>query len=164
LSVNYKINSSGVIPLRYLGATQVTGKTTDEVSKLIADGLRGRYLRDPKVYVSVKLYNSRSFFIQGAVKNPGVYTITGKPTLFRLMTIAGGLQENHGGTAYIFREVKPNPEKLETGGQSASKDQEKLKEIVDNAKGTDPNAVVEGEPDYELVTANIGGILRGRLD
>jgi polysaccharide export outer membrane protein len=167
LSVNYKINSSGIIPLRFLGATQVAGKTTEEVSKQIADGLRGRYLKDPKVYVSVKQYNSRSFFIQGAVRSPGVYTITGKPTLFRLMTIAGGLQENHGGTAYIFREVKPKPEKLETGGQgggAADKDKEKLKEIVNNAKGTDPDTVIEGEPDYELVTANIAGILRGRLD
>ena len=48
-----------------------------------------RYLKDPKVYVSVKQYNSRTFFIQGAVRSPGVYVISGKPTLFKLMTIAG---------------------------------------------------------------------------
>jgi polysaccharide export outer membrane protein len=165
LSVNYKINSSGVIQMRFLGATQVAGKTTDEVRELIANGLRGKYLKDPKVYVSVNQYNSRTFFIQGAVKTPGVYVIPGKPTLFKLMTIAGGLQENHGGTAYIFREKKPSPEKLETGGQGGSTpEQDKLKEIVNNAKGTDQNTVVEGEQDYELVTANISGILRGRLD
>jgi polysaccharide export outer membrane protein len=124
--------------------------------------LRGRYLKDPKVYVSVKQFNSRTFFIQGAVKAPGAYVISGKPTLFKLMTIAGGLQENHGGTAYIFREVKPKPEKLETGQQSAADKQ--LKAIVNNAKGTDPDTVIVGEPDYELLTTNISGILRGRLD
>jgi hypothetical protein len=38
LSVNYTVSSKGIIPLRFLGAAQVTGKTTDEVSKIIADG------------------------------------------------------------------------------------------------------------------------------
>src|SRR5215510_3011431 len=162
LSVNYTVSTSGIILLRFLGPAQVAGKTPEEVGRLIAEGLRDRYLKDPKVYVSVKQYNSRTFFIQGAVKSPGAYVISGKPTLFKLMTIAGGLQENHGGTAYIFREVKPKPEKLETGQQSAADKQ--LKTIVNNAKGTDPEAVVVGEPDYELLTTNISGILRGRLD
>jgi polysaccharide export outer membrane protein len=165
LSISYQINSSGNIPLRFLGTTPVEGKTTDEVAKLIADGLRTRYLKDPKVYVTVKAYNSRTFFIQGAVKSPGVYVVTGRPSLFRLITIAGGLQENHGSTAYIFREVKPKPEKLETGGQAkAEGSNAALKEIVDNAKGNDKSLEIEGEPDYELMTANIGGILRGRLN
>jgi polysaccharide export outer membrane protein len=176
LSISYQINSSGNIPLRYLGTTPVAGKTTDEVAKLIADGLRTRYLKDPKVYVTVKAYNSRTFFIQGAVKSPGVYVVTGRPSLFRLITIAGGLQENHGSTAYIFREVKPKPEKLEMGGQgdkgtggqgdkgAGGSQRSALKEIVDNAKGNDKSLEIEGEPDYELMTANIGGILRGRLN
>ena len=162
LSVNYTVSTSGIILLRFLGPALVAGKTPEEVGRLIAEGLRDRYLKDPKVYVSVRQYNSRTFFIQGAVKSPGAYVISGKPTLFKLMTIAGGLMENHGGTAYIFREVKPKPEKLETGEQSA--EAKKLKEIVNNAKGTDPNTVIVGEPDYELVTANISGILRGRLN
>lgn len=166
LSVNYRINKSGIVPLRYLGNTNVAGMTCDEVSKLIADGLRGRYLKDPKVYVSVKQYNSRSFFIQGAVKSPGVYVIEAKPSLFKLITIAGGLQENHGSTAYIFREAKDSPEKLETGAKGSlvtgDANQEQLAKAVENAKGTNGEEV-EGEADYELITANIGGILRGRL-
>src|SRR5262249_33609670 len=129
----------------------------------ITDGLRGRYLQDPKVYVSVKQYNSRTFFIQGAVRNPGVYVVSGKPSLFRLMTIAGGLQENHGLVAYIFRETPPKPEKLETGS-SQTGDDNKLKKIINEAKGTTAAPVVEGEPDYEMMTANLGGVLRGRLD
>jgi polysaccharide export outer membrane protein len=151
--------------MNFLGSTQVAGKTTEEVRKIITDGLRGRYLKDPKVHVSVKQYNSRTFFIQGAVKSPGTYIIVGKPSLFRLITIAGGLQENHGATAYIFREVKAKPEKMEMRGQdNLVGDEKRYKEIVNNAKGTDPGTPVVGEADYELVTANIGGILRGRLD
>jgi polysaccharide biosynthesis/export protein len=163
LSVNYTINSKGVIPMRFLGPVSVAGQTPDAVSKTIADGLRGRYLQDPKVYVSVKQYNSRTFFIQGAVRNPGVYVISGRPSLFRLMTIAGGLQENHGLIAYVFREAPAKPEKLETGS-SQNGDNNKLKEIINDAKGTKQGTVIEGEPDYEMMTANIGGMLRGRMD
>src|SRR5215471_652743 len=67
LSVNYTVNSKGVIPVRFLGPLLVAGKTTEDITKIITDGLRGRYLQDPQVYVSVKQYNSRTFFIQGAV-------------------------------------------------------------------------------------------------
>lgn len=170
LSVSYRINKSGSIPLRYLGAMNVAGKTCEEVSKAIADGLRGRYLKDPKVFVTVKQYNSRSFFIQGAVKNPGVYVIEGKPSLFKLITIAGGLQDNHSSTAYIFRETKAKPETLELGARAARNDtatnskQNQLAKVVDNAKGNDADLPVEGEAEYELLTANIGNILRGRLN
>jgi protein involved in polysaccharide export with SLBB domain len=191
LSVNYTINSKGVIPLRFLGPLPVAGKTTEEVAKIITDGLRGRYLQDPQVYVSVKQYNSRTFFIQGAVRNPGVYVISGKPSLFRLTTIAGGLDDNHGLIAYIFRETPPKPEKLEAGpsqtgasqtassqtgasqnGSSQSGDNGQLNQIINQAKaeangmtnGTGTAPVIEGEPDYEMMTANLGGVLRGKLD
>jgi len=164
LSVNYTISSNGIIPLRFLGAMPVAGKTTYEISKIITDGLRGRYLQDPKVYVSVKQYNSRTFFIQGAVRNPGVYVVSGRPSLFRLMSIAGGLQENHGLVAYVFREVPAKPEKLESGSPQNG-DNNKVKGIINDAKGEAKGtaAPVEGEPDYELITANIGGMLKGRL-
>jgi polysaccharide export outer membrane protein len=191
LSVNYTVNSKGVIPLRFLGPLSVAGKTTEEVGKMITDGLRGRYLQDPQVYVSVKQYNSRTFFIQGAVRRPGVYVISGKPSLFRLMTVAGGLEENHGLVAYIFRETPPRPEKLEAGpsqavssqaispqaispqaGSSQTGDNSQLNQIINQAKaeangmvdGTGAAPVVEGEPDYDMMTANLGGVLRGRLD
>src|SRR5262245_44604692 len=146
LSIKYTIPNSGMVPLRFLGNTKISDMTTDEVSALIADRLRGRYLKDPKVYVSVIQFNSRTFFIQGAVRTPGAYVVSGRLSLFKLMTIAGGLQENHGGTAYIFREAKPKAEKLETGQLSDT--EKKLKQLVDNAKGNDPAAEVVGEPDY----------------
>jgi protein involved in polysaccharide export with SLBB domain len=204
LSVNYTINSRGVIQMRFLGPLLVVGKTTEELTKIITDGLRGRYLQDPQVYVSVKQYNSRTFFIQGAVRNPGVYVVSGKPSLFRLLTIAGGLQENHGLVAYIFRETAPKPEKLETGHSQNGADSKinqfvkeakgeanvgaKVETKVENGVGKDQGGTqggtnggsqggavakgaargtataTEGEPDYEMMTANIGGVFRGRLD
>lgn len=167
LSGNFQISSSGNIPMYYLGTMNVAGKTTEDVSKAIADGLRGRYLKDPKVFVSVRQFNSRTFFIQGAVKSPGVYVIQGKPSLFKLITIAGGLQEKHGSIAYVVREVKAKPEKLEARGQStdgkpAPARTTPVAEAVDNAKGS--NTGIEGETEYELLRAQIGGLTKGRFD
>ena len=166
LSGNFQLSSSGNIPLYYLGSMNVEGKTPDEVSKMIADGLRGKYLKDPKVFVSVKQYNSRTFFIQGAVKSPGVYIIQGRPSLFKLITIAGGLQDKHGSTAYIVREVKASPEKLENRGQKSAQPAQApptpVAEAIDNAKGT--NTAIEGETEFELMRAKIGGLSKGRFD
>lgn len=167
LSGNFRINTAGNIPMPYLGQMTVAGKTTDEISKAITEGLKGRYLKDPKVYVSITRYNSRTFFIQGAVKSPGVYVIEGKPSLFKLITIAGGLQEKHGSIAYVVREKKASPEKIEMKGQKTEAKPEQTRttpvsEAVDNAKGS--NAGMEGETEYELLRAQIGGLMRGRFD
>lgn len=163
LSGNFQISSSGNIPMRYLGSMKVEGKTPDEVGKMIEDGLRNRYLKDPKVFVSVKVYNSRTFFIQGAVKSPGVYIIQGRPSLFKLITIAGGLQDKHGSTAYIVREVKASAEKLENRGQQPSQTPTTpVAEAIDNAKGS--NVAIEGDTEYQLMRAKIGGLAKGRFD
>ncbi len=166
LSGNFQISSSGNIPMYYLGSIKVEGRTSDEVGKMIADGLRGRYLKDPKVFVSVKQYNSRTFFIQGAVKSPGVYIIQGRPSLFKLITIAGGLQDKHGSTAYVIHEVKAKPEALENRGKNAAQPEKtpstEVAQAIDNAKGS--NMAIEGETEFELQRASIGGLSKGRFD
>jgi polysaccharide export outer membrane protein len=106
LSNTVRVNASGVIPMAFLGQLKAAGKTPEELQKQIADGLRGEYLTDPQVSVVVVQYNSRSLFIQGAVKSPGVYIIEGRPSLLKLITMAGGLAENHGSTAFVIREIK----------------------------------------------------------
>ncbi len=166
LSGNFQISSSGNIPMYYLGSIKVEGRTPDEVGKMVADGLRGRYLKDPKVFVSVKQYNSRTFFIQGAVKSPGVYIIQGRPSLFKLITIAGGLQDKHGSTAYVIHEVKAKPEALENRGKNAAQPEKtpstEVAQAIDNAKGS--NMAIEGETEFELQRASIGGLSKGRFD
>src|ERR1044071_7093244 len=106
LSKTFAVNADGTFWMPYLNRLKAQEKTTEEMSREIADKLRGRYLKDPQVLVMVKQFNSRSFFIAGAVQRPGVYQIEGRPSLFKLITIAGGLRENYGSTAFIMREVK----------------------------------------------------------
>jgi len=178
LSGNYRVNKSGTLPLKYLGSISVVGKTTEDLTTLISDGLRGRYLRDPKVYVTVKQYNSRTFFIQGAIRSPGVYVIEGRPSLFKLISIAGGLPENHGSTAYIIREKKVDPLKLEKAraGIPAEKRETPVPATVSGGATIPTPATrviedaksglsgIDGETEYELLTAKIGGLYRGNFE
>ena len=147
LSGTFRISSNGSFLMPYLGRINAARKSPEELGRLIADGLRGRYLKEPVVRVVVTQYNSRSFFIQGSVRNPGVYQIEGRPSILKLITIAGGLSENHGSSAFIIREQKPATEQEGDAAGGVA------------ARPPEP----EGE-NYALIQVNIGGLLKGRFD
>jgi polysaccharide biosynthesis/export protein len=147
LTGEYRVTSAGTFLMPYLGRVAAQQKTPEQLAQLITDGLRGDYLRDPKVIVRVKEYNSRSFFIHGSVRNPGVYQSEGKPSLLELITLASGLAENHGSTAFIIRRMKvPTPPQP--------------------INGPVPSADAESNdgPRYELKSVHINALLKGRFD
>ena len=143
LSVTAAVSADGTFLMPYLKRLKAEGKTTDELAKEIADGLRGKYLKDPNVMIFVKQFNSRAFFILGAVKKPGVYQIEGKPSLIKLLTIAGGPADNHGSTAIILHEVKKDTA------------------AVSKPPAAETASASEDEPEYSVRTVNINGIFKG---
>src|SRR5207237_6271931 len=54
LSVTAAVSADGTFLMPYLKRMKATGKTTDELAKEIADGLRGKYLKDPNGIIFVK--------------------------------------------------------------------------------------------------------------
>ncbi len=154
LSVTTSVNADGTFLMPYLKRVKAISKTPEQLSREIADGLRGRYLKDPNVIVLVKQFYSRSFFILGAVKKPGVYQIEGKPQLLRLITLAGGPADSHGSVAYIIREVKKTP----TSDPGTPKP-------VANSDQTPAGANSDGapaeEPEYDIKMVNINGMFKG---
>src|SRR5215813_11636658 len=100
-----RVSASGTIRMVYLGSIKAQGVTADELASFIANSLSGRYLKNPRVTVTIAQMNSHTFFIQGAVDRPGAYQMEGRPSLLTLVTVAGGLTENHGSTAFIIREA-----------------------------------------------------------
>lgn len=158
LSGTYQINADGTFLMPYLKRIKAQDKTPEELSNFIADGLRNRYLKDPQVMVAVKQFYSRTFFIQGEVKNPGVYQMEGRPSLFILINIAGGLTEKCGSTAFIIREVnkKGSPAVADAKTDQAAP-----------VAATQSNSTTKSEPDlpdYTLKTVNIAGLYKGRFD
>ncbi len=50
----------------FLGTINAQNKSPEELSALIADGLRGRYLKSPHVVVEVKQYNQSEGLCAGS--------------------------------------------------------------------------------------------------
>lgn len=162
LNGTFRVPTSGAIFMNYLKRIAVLNKTTEEVEKVIADGLRDKYLKDPQVHVTVTQINSRSFFIQGAVMRPGVYQIEGKPSLIKLITIAGGLNENCGSTAYILRESKGRDQESENGQGSTATDA-RPQTVAMGSSTSAKEQDTSTNPDYELFTVNINKFHKGQI-
>jgi len=166
LSGMRRVAASGTIRMEYLGSIKAQGTTADELASFIANGLSGRYLKNPRVTVTVKQINSHMFFIQGAINSPGAYQIEGRPSLLTLITLAGGLTENHGSTAIIFREAyRPemdDPDKREPRGSLDSQPESNAADSPSRPGGRNQEA---GERErYELIKVNINGLFRGEFD
>ena len=163
LSGTFSVSAAGSILMPYLGRVTALHKTPEELSKVIEDGLRGGYLKNPVVRVIVKQYNSRSFFIQGAVRNPGVYQIDGPASLLKLIILAGGLVDNHGSTAFIIREIKPAAGKVDGNAPDPGEAKPSVS-AADSTTAKAESTVDTAEEKYELVKASINGMLTGQFE
>jgi polysaccharide biosynthesis/export protein VpsN len=98
-----KISDAGTVPYPVLGELKIQGRTVGELEKLITDGLRGRYLVNPRVAVTVEEY--RQFFVNGQVDKPGGYAYQPGLTVAKAISLAGGLKERASvNKMYLVRE------------------------------------------------------------
>jgi polysaccharide export outer membrane protein len=101
LTVQTRLSNNGIIRYPFLGDIVLVGKSVNEVEQLIDEGLRGDYLIDPSVSVSVVEY--RPFFIDGAVKKPGGYPYQPGLTIDKAAALAGGYTERASKGEVIIR-------------------------------------------------------------
>jgi protein involved in polysaccharide export with SLBB domain len=85
-----RLDSSGTISLPF-GAFTAVGKTPREVEGAIAENLRGRVLRNPRVSVTIDEY--RPFYVEGQVGRPGAYPYQPGLNVRKAVTIGGGFRE-----------------------------------------------------------------------
>lgn len=93
LSGTFLTDRNGNIDYPLLGVVAVGGLSPDEAARMIADGLRGRYLRDPQVRLIPSELPGSTISVGGQVNRPGTYEVPGKLTLLRAVNQAGGLGE-----------------------------------------------------------------------
>jgi polysaccharide biosynthesis/export protein VpsN len=91
LSVTERVSDSGTISYPLLGELQVAGFSPNELEQLITSRLKGPYLVDPKVTVSIDEY--REFFVMGQVNRPGSYPYAPGLMVRKAISIAGGFTE-----------------------------------------------------------------------
>jgi len=91
LSLEVLISNAGTVSYPFLGELQVKKISPNDLENKIITGLKGPYLVDPKVTVTVLQY--RPFYIHGEVKQSGGYPYQPGLTLRRAVTLAGGFTE-----------------------------------------------------------------------
>ena len=86
-----RLSDAATISYPILGEIRLAGKTVGELERLIHDGLKGRYLVNPQVTVTINEY--RHFFINGQIERPGGYPFIPGLTVRKAVSLAGGLKE-----------------------------------------------------------------------
>jgi polysaccharide biosynthesis/export protein len=97
-----RVDHQGNIRLPLAGRIQVSGLTVEILEKEIAKRLSA-VMKDPEVSVSVAEYRSHPVSVLGAVRNPGVYQVSGRKTLYEVLSTAGGLNPDAGNIVKITR-------------------------------------------------------------
>jgi polysaccharide export outer membrane protein len=106
-SVTTHLSKEGTISYPFLGELTLSGLTVKEAEKQISRGLRGDYLVNPKVTLTVLEY--RKLFVNGEVKSPGGYTFVPGMTVNKAISLAGGFTESASREEiFIIREGNPS--------------------------------------------------------
>ena len=88
LTNSYFVDAGGSITMPLIKSVKARGLTTEELARIVADRLRGGFIREPHVAIEVETY--RPFFILGEVTVPGQYAYVPHMTAENAVAIAGG--------------------------------------------------------------------------
>lgn len=109
-----RIDSQGRINLPLVGEVAISGlKVADAQAAIERAYQEGRYLRSPRVTITVEEYASREVSIQGQVRSPGRYPlpIESSMSILELVTRAGGFTDTAKGTSVRVTRIMPDGSK-----------------------------------------------------
>lgn len=86
-----RLSDAGTLSFPVLGELRVKGMTVGSLEETITRGLKGRYLLNPQVTVTIDEY--RNFFVNGMVEKPGGYPFSPGLTVRKAISLAGGFRE-----------------------------------------------------------------------
>ncbi|TNC83655.1 MAG: capsular biosynthesis protein [Thalassolituus sp.] len=125
LSLELRIGLSGTISYPLLGDVDVQGLSPKQLELKLLEKLKGPYLVDPSVSVSIMEY--RPFYVTGEVEKPGSYSFHPGLTVERAISIAGGFTERASkNRIYVVQDNMGE----DADGKSIKKDKAKLADVV----------------------------------
>lgn len=108
LTDTVRVSVTGTIHLAYIGEIQGSGLTEDELRKELENRLR-KYMHVPDFKMNVKEYRTRYVAVLGAVKNPGVFSLSGpSETILQLLSLAGGALQDGAADRVILIPALPS--------------------------------------------------------
>jgi polysaccharide export outer membrane protein len=99
-----RIDHQGNIQLPLAGRLHAAGLTVEKLEVEIGKRLSG-IMNKPEVSVSIAEYRNHPVSVLGAVRNPGVYQVSGRKTLYEILSMAGGLNPDAGNRVKITRRL-----------------------------------------------------------
>ncbi|KHN58127.1 capsular biosynthesis protein [Dickeya fangzhongdai] len=91
MTMTFMLDKSGAINFPYIGQLVLKGKTPGQVGEELAHRLRGDYLQNPMVTVSIAEF--RKFYITGEVEKPNGYAYEPGLTVEKALALAGGFTD-----------------------------------------------------------------------
>jgi polysaccharide export outer membrane protein len=104
LNQTIRVSEDGSITLPLLGSVKIGGLTKDGVERTLAELLETKWLKNARVSVFIREYQSKRVAIIGAVEKPGMYELVGRQTLLQMISQAGGFKENAANELFVLRE------------------------------------------------------------
>ncbi|MEM6898901.1 MAG: polysaccharide biosynthesis/export family protein [Pseudomonadota bacterium] len=106
LNGTYQVSFDGSIKLPLIGEINVVGMTPQELSYELEKLYGTRYLEDPDVSVSISESQGRRITLDGAIRSPGLYPITGNISLVQAVALGGGLSGSaNPRKVVVFRQI-----------------------------------------------------------
>ncbi|HWQ03562.1 MAG TPA: polysaccharide biosynthesis/export family protein [Candidatus Nitrosotenuis sp.] len=111
LSREVRVAADGTVGLPLLAErVRLQGLTLSQAEELLVKKYKeAGILNQPNITITVKELVSKPVTVAGAVRNPGVFQVSGESTLLRLLTQAGGFSEDAGGVVQVLRANSAQP-------------------------------------------------------
>ncbi len=90
LTGTFRVATDGTVDYPLAGRLQISGLRTGEIQALLVERLKGKYLKDPQVIVTIKDRNSQKITVLGQVVKPGQVGYYPNMTIVDAIANAGG--------------------------------------------------------------------------
>jgi polysaccharide export outer membrane protein len=106
LSGEYSVDLTGHIAMPLVGNVRAVDMTTMQLQQALKTKLEVAYLKNPDVTVGITKSNGSNITVDGSVRSPGVFPVSGRITLIQAVAMAKGMdQAANERRVAIFRQI-----------------------------------------------------------
>lgn len=106
LTGDYEVDLTGKIAMPLIGNVTAADMTTAQLDAALTQQLGSKYLQNPDISVGIKSSTRRNITVDGSVRQPGMFPVTGPTTLMQVIAMARGTDDNaNPRRVAIFRQI-----------------------------------------------------------